>query len=63
LSYETLKYEQDGPVVVLTYNRPEARNAVSVQMNEELHSRGSASATTREPCKPSPCGVLGVRRT
>jgi enoyl-CoA hydratase len=35
--YETLKYEQDGHVVVLTYNRPEARNAVSVQMNEELH--------------------------
>src|SRR4051812_8126416 len=37
MDYDTLLYQQDGPVVVLTYNRPEARNAVSVQMNEELH--------------------------
>src|SRR3954465_12158063 len=37
MDYETLLYEQDGHVVVLTYNRPDARNAVSVQMNEELH--------------------------
>jgi enoyl-CoA hydratase len=37
LTYETLLYEEDGPVTVLTYNRPDARNAVSVQMNEELH--------------------------
>src|SRR3954465_14921064 len=37
MDYDTLKYEQDGHVVVLTYNRPHARNAVSVQMNEELH--------------------------
>src|SRR3954447_21428039 len=37
MDYDTLLYEQDGTVVVLTYNRPEARNAVSVQMNEELH--------------------------
>jgi len=63
VDYDTLLYEQDRHVVVLTYNRPEARNAVSIQMNEELHTPGSASATTREPCKPSPSGVLGVRRT
>jgi enoyl-CoA hydratase len=37
MDYETLLYERDGHVVVLTYNRPRARNAVSVQMNEELH--------------------------
>ena len=35
--YDTLKYERDGHVVVLTYNRPEQRNAVSVEMNRELH--------------------------
>jgi enoyl-CoA hydratase len=35
--YDTLKYERDDHVVVLTYNRPEQRNAVSVEMNRELH--------------------------
>jgi enoyl-CoA hydratase len=37
MDYETLKYERDGHVTVLTYNRPEQRNAVSRQMNAELH--------------------------
>src|SRR3954470_16704433 len=37
MAYETLRYEQDGHVVVLTHDRPEQRNAVSGQMNEELH--------------------------
>jgi enoyl-CoA hydratase len=37
LAYENLKYEQDGHVVTLTYDRPEQRNAVSRAMNAELH--------------------------
>jgi enoyl-CoA hydratase len=37
MEYETLRYEPDGHVVVLTYDRPEQRNAISRQMNEELH--------------------------
>ncbi|HEV2814523.1 MAG TPA: enoyl-CoA hydratase-related protein [Solirubrobacteraceae bacterium] len=37
MSYETLRYERDGHVVVLTYDRPEQRNAISRQMNAELH--------------------------
>jgi enoyl-CoA hydratase len=37
LKYENLKYEQDGHVTVLTYDRPEQRNAVSREMNAELH--------------------------
>jgi len=37
VSYETLRYEQDGHVTVLTYARPEQRNAVSRKMNDELH--------------------------
>src|SRR3979409_2548461 len=37
MTYETLRYEPDGHVVVLTYDRPEQRNAVSRQMNAELH--------------------------
>jgi enoyl-CoA hydratase len=36
-SYETIKYELDDHVAVLTYNRPEQRNAISRQMNLELH--------------------------
>jgi len=37
MSYETIRYERDGHVAVLTYNRPAQRNAVSRQMNAELH--------------------------
>ena len=37
MDYETLRYERDGDVTVLTYDRPEQRNAVSRQMNRELH--------------------------
>src|SRR5258706_13385527 len=37
MDYETLRYDRDGHVTVLTYDRPEARNAVSRQMNRELH--------------------------
>ena len=37
MEYETLSYEQDGHVTVLTYDRPEQRNAVSRTMNDELH--------------------------
>ena len=35
--YNTLDYERDGHVTVLTYDRPEQRNAVSREMNAELH--------------------------
>jgi enoyl-CoA hydratase len=37
MEYRNLIYERDGHVVVLTYDRPEQRNAVSREMNGELH--------------------------
>jgi enoyl-CoA hydratase/carnithine racemase len=37
MDYRTITYERDGQVAVLTYNRPEQRNAISRQMNEEPH--------------------------
>jgi enoyl-CoA hydratase len=37
MSYETIRYERDGNVAILTYNRPQQRNAVSRRMNAELH--------------------------
>jgi enoyl-CoA hydratase len=37
VSYETIRYERDDHVAVLTYDRPEQRNAVSRRMNEEPH--------------------------
>jgi enoyl-CoA hydratase len=37
MEYQTLLYERDGHVVTLTYNRPQQRNAISRQMNSELH--------------------------
>src|SRR5918912_1606080 len=37
MDYQTLAYETDGHVTVLTYDRPQQRNAVSREMNAELH--------------------------
>jgi enoyl-CoA hydratase len=37
MGYDTLRYERDRHVVVLTYDRPEQRNAISRAMNAELH--------------------------
>ncbi len=37
MNYETIRYERDGRVAILTYHRPEQRNAVSRKMNVELH--------------------------
>ena len=37
MDYETVRYELSDHVAVLTYDRPEQRNAVSRQMNAELH--------------------------
>lgn len=37
MDYQTIDYKMDGKVAVLTYNRPQQRNAVNRRMNEELH--------------------------
>ena len=37
MDYEQITYEVDDHVAVLTYDRPEQRNAVSRRMNAELH--------------------------
>jgi enoyl-CoA hydratase len=34
--FEQLLYEEDGPIVRITLNRPERRNALSMQLSEEL---------------------------
>ena len=35
--YATLTLAYDGPVVTVTLNRPEKRNAISYELIEELH--------------------------
>ncbi len=35
-TFEQLLYEQDGPIARITLNRPERRNALSMQLSEEL---------------------------
>jgi len=37
-AYDFIKYEQDGPVVTITLNRPEALNALSRPLEAELHA-------------------------
>jgi enoyl-CoA hydratase/carnithine racemase len=34
-----LRYERDGPVAIVTFNRPHARNAMTFAMYEELYAR------------------------
>ena len=36
MGYETIRFETDGHVALLTHDRPEQRNAISRQMNAEL---------------------------
>jgi len=36
MSYQTIQVSQDGPSCVITLNRPDKRNAISVQMMDEL---------------------------
>ena len=50
MSYELIKYEQAGPVVTITLNRPETVNALNPQMVAELHQAldaGDADPTVR----------------
>jgi enoyl-CoA hydratase len=35
-TFEQLLYEQDGPLIRITLNRPQRRNALSMQLSEEL---------------------------
>jgi len=37
MSYRTIDYELDGHIAVLTLDRPDQRNAISREMNDELH--------------------------
>jgi len=43
MTYETIKVEQDGPACVVTMNRPERRNAVSLKMMDELLAAAGAA--------------------
>ena len=36
MSYETLLYERDGPLAIVTLNRPEKLNAYTTEMGEEV---------------------------
>lgn len=38
MAYEHVLYEQSGPVVTITFNRPQALNALSQQLETEVHA-------------------------
>lgn len=48
MSYETLKVERDGRVLVVTLNRPESLNAISMTMLRELRALFEAQGGDRE---------------
>ena len=35
--FENILYEIDGPVLTITWNRPEALNAISQELEREFH--------------------------
>src|SRR3954470_1815686 len=43
MSYETVLVENDGPACVITLNRPDKRNAVSVQMMHDITTAARAA--------------------
>ncbi len=53
MSYETISVEQDGPSCVITLNRPDKRNAISVLMMDEL-----MAALKAAEAEPSVRGVV-----
>lgn len=38
MAYEAVKLAQDGPLAIITLNRPERLNAVSPQLSQDLHA-------------------------
>ena len=46
--YETIKYSVEDHVALLVYNRPEHKNAISRQMNKELHHAWQSFRDDRE---------------
>ena len=53
MNYETIIAEQDGPSCVITLNRPDKRNAISVLMMDEL-----TAALKAAEAEPSARGVV-----
>ena len=53
MEYHTIKTEIDGAACVITLNRPERRNAISIATMDELLSAAKAAEET-----PGVCGVI-----
>jgi enoyl-CoA hydratase/carnithine racemase len=48
MSYETIRFETEGPLAILTLNRPNRRNALSLQLMQEVLSCLDVIAANRD---------------
>src|SRR5574340_553030 len=48
MSYETIRFESEGPLAILTLNRPQRRNALSLQLMQEVLSCLDVIAANRD---------------
>lgn len=46
--YETIRYETDGPILTVTFNRPDAMNGITNTMMRELHEAMVAASKDEE---------------
>ena len=49
MSFETIRYETDGPIAIITLNRPEKLNAIGLPMIRELNQAMDQAEGDRQP--------------
>ena len=56
MAYEHILYDKEGSVVIVTLNRPDALNALSPALEQELHTALDEADADPEVLGPLPAG-------